>query len=400
MALYVCPSCRTALPANARFCNGCGIPLPARSAVERTAQYTAGSYPAAPPAAAAAGPQWQAPAVAAEVTTSARRPVALLALLVLLLLGGAGTGAALLLRNRGNLVVAGAAPGEPPGPGVVQAVSPQIPASPGVVAAQPGTPPPPGSPVTAGSRRPDGMAPSVVMAPGTRVPSSPSVTQAPTVETPETAPLTAQTPAPTQPVAPVIGAPSPAPAAPPDNADFDRYIRWLQYVDNERHALRAQGETWIFQMLPRMLTADLADILGDENVIDEQAALARRQQQQRAEVSRILAAMQVFRNNILRTKPPVPPDCRALDTYYMAAMDEEVRQTARALDAFGRSDIGSLRQILSAGGGVSRIDTNLGMANRELERAFRGRGLNPIFSIPTGSNSSLLGGLVGSLGPR
>jgi len=73
-------------------------------------------------------------------------------------------------------------------------------------------------------------------------------------------------------------------------------------------------------------------------------------------------------------------------------VDQESQATAR-LDALGRRDIGTIKQI--GGSGVGLIDRNLGLANRALERVYRGRGLNQQFEIQTGGNSSMLGGMVG-----
>jgi hypothetical protein len=196
--------------------------------------------------------------------------------------------------------------------------------------------------------------------------------------------------------APVMGANPPPPV--PDNSDFDRYIRWLQFVENERKGLRAQGETEIFNMLPSLLGGDLAAILGDPDNVNEEESFARMQQNQVNKVNQIARAMQLFAQNIRRTKPPVPADCKALDAYYMSAMDEEARQTVVSLDAFARKDVGKLKQVMRQG--VGGIDTQLGLANKELEKAYRGRGLNQLFTISTGGTSSVLGGLVGSLGSR
>jgi hypothetical protein len=60
---------------------------------------------------------------------------------------------------------------------------------------------------------------------------------------------------------------------------------------------------------------------------------------------------------------------------------------------FARKDIGRIKQLGRAG--VSNIDMNLGMANRELERVYHQRGLNQQFRIETGGNSSMLGGMTG-----
>ena len=46
---------------------------------------------------------------------------------------------------------------------------------------------------------------------------------------------------------------------------------------------------------------------------------------------------------------------------------------------------------------VRNIDRNLGMANKQLEKVYQGRGLNQLFTIETGQKSSMLGGMLGNL---
>ena len=424
MAAIACPRCRTALPAGSMFCNACGTPLnPAvppggtprqpPQAYPNQAYPTQGYPPQAYPNQAAGNvtQAWPAPnqpyagavppgytptgQYAAVPEAPAKKPVALLIALLLLLTVGVGGASVYFIRRQANPLTSGATGQVPSSPGVSQGVAPGMPASPNIASGEPTPPPGPSSPVTAGVKPPDGMAPSILMSPGSRAPSSPSVVQSPGVSIPE-APSITQGMAPQAPDGPSMAAAPTAPPA-PDNSDLDRYIRWLQYVERERADLRAQGETQIFSMIPDLLGGNVAAIFGDDpDVATEQQRMAQMQQSQINKVNQIVRAMQLFAQNIRKTKPPVPTDCKALDTFYMGAMDEEARQTVVTLDAFSKHDIGRLRQVMRTG--VGGIDAKLGSANLELQRVFKGRGLNQVFTIETGRSSSVFGGLVGSLG--
>ncbi len=440
-----CSRCRAALPAGSLFCNACGSPVqptgqtqamppqpPPQNRTQQfagppqtqqyqsplhaqTQQFSAPPYPpqAAPgqpmagdpyrtqqvpqqPYAAAGYPQAAYPPAEASPK---RRPVLLLsALLVLLLAGLGGAGVLMLRRNQNPLVGAAPAP-LPAGPGVTQTASADLPQGPGVTATQ-SAPLAPGAPVTGTVKKPDNEVPSIMMAPGSRVPQGGSVT---TVQTPSipTAPSVLQAPGqPARPTLPVTGvapsAPSaPAAPAPRDNGDFDRYIQWLRFVEQERSALRAQGETESFRIIEQFYGV----MLGFSDPAADDIALQRQfDQNLRNSLNRALTAVQVFRTNIMRTKPPVPSDCKSLDNYYMAAVDEESRQTAALMQSLAGRDMGAIRSISKVG--VGRIDQNLGMANKQLAKAYEGRGLNQQFTIETGGNSSMLGGLIGLGGMR
>jgi len=132
--------------------------------------------------------------------------------------------------------------------------------------------------------------------------------------------------------------------------------------------------------------------LSDPDANDAQEQ-QRFQQGLRNQLNRAVADVRLFRANIIRSKPPVPPDCKVVDSYYMRAVDREGQQTAIVLDALARGDAGTIQRVGSSG--VGSIDQDLGNANLALERAFRGRGLDPQFRIETGKSSSMLGSLMG-----
>lgn len=328
----------------------------------------------------------------------AKKPIALLAVVLLLVAGGVVAGSLFLFQKSRTAVTGGQVAAVPQAPGLQQAPTQSLPQGPGVVTA-PGQPQVPGQPVTSAPQRPkeDGMAPNVLMAPGSKTPTAPSVTQATSVQTPSAPPVMAAPNQAPKPAAPVTGAtpvqPRPQVPAQPqvvDNSDFDRYLRWLQFVEQERSGLRAQGETESFRMIEGFYQAALG--LADPDTND---AVLQQQFNQNIQVTlnRTIAAIRLFRQNILRTKPPVPTDCKALDQYYMAAMEQEGIVTANLIEALARKDIGRIKML--AKGGTGSIDRNLGMANLRLEQVYRSRGLNQQFRIETGGNASMLGGMMG-----
>jgi hypothetical protein len=332
--------------------------------------------------------------------------VVLLAALVLLLLLGVGAAALAVLRGRqeGGSSVAGAK-GVPEikGSGVQVSANPQAPAGPGAVSAA--TPPPIiGAPVTGNARPGSDTAPSMIMAPGAAAPARPSVISGPSrLPTPGPSPIesiaqprppgpspVASVPQPRAPGAPMVQNPSPTPPAPPDNRDFDQYLRWLQRVENFRAALRAQGETQSFSLINDFYSTMM--MLSDPTADD-----GRVQAQFNANLNNKLRAVvndiRLTWRNINRTKPPVPLDCSVVDQFYMHAVVAEGEATTALLEALAQKDIGRIKAIGRMTTG--QIDRDLGQANRALKKAFEGRGLNQIYEIETGKGSSMLGGLLG-----
>lgn len=403
-----CPNCRAALPPNSRFCNACGAAIGAGGNPPTVSMPPQGSYQQQPTMMPGANqtrgyapqpPQQYVPPVGAS---EPRKPVALLAAAIALIVLLIGLGAFALTRGSRNPVVAGTTPAPSNGPGVQMAQgSPGAPPTPGVVAQRGGPPPDPGKPVVAAPTKPDdGMAPPVTMAPGSARPSAPGVVTTPSAPPVPAGPNPIAVPSRPAPPAPnpiaqpprQAAAPPPAPA-PPDNRDFDRYLQWLQFVENERAGLRARGETQSFRVIGQFYQAMFGLADPDANDAQIQQQFDRTLQ---GELRDCLTATRLFANNITRTKPPVPADCRALDSYYMAAVRQEAQTTVLLMDALAHKDIGRIKQVGSAG--VGSIDQNLGMANRQLEQVYRQRGLNQQFVIKTGGNSSMLGGMIGLSG--
>jgi hypothetical protein len=399
----MCPQCRMALPQGSRFCNHCGAVLGGQPGAERT-QAMPQQPPYDPsqrtqqlhqqPYNPAAGQPYNpaaGAAYAAPVATGGGRPWWILAILLLVVAGAVTTGVVALARRGQPSVVAGQQPQAPIGPGVAQNTNPGMPAAPGVTQNPVGQPPPPGSPVTGAPKNPDSdMAPGITMGPGSGTPTAPSVVAGRQVPLP---PGPAVTGAPTSappPAAPVVSGQPQAPPAPRDNSDFDRYLRWMQYVENERRNLRSVGETQAFSLMEGYLNTllSLSDPDANETITAQQM-----EQRTAAMFQRTLAAIQAFQQNIVRTRPPVPSDCRTLDNLYLAAAQREGQATAQLVAAMSRRDIGTIKTIGRQA--VGDINSKLGQANLELERVYKGRGLNQLFKIDAGGGSSMLDGISG-----
>jgi hypothetical protein len=171
-----------------------------------------------------------------------------------------------------------------------------------------------------------------------------------------------------------------------DTADFDRYLRWLQFVEHERSRMRAQGETQTFSVM-----STFSDTIVRGQSPRAASAARRAEQGLQGRVAQAARAVGLFRQNIVRTKPPVTSDCKPLDAYYTRAVMLEAETTAALLGAVARRDLGRMRTL--ARSGAAEIDRNLGMANKCLENVLRERGLAQQFRIQSGSSSSLLGGV-------
>jgi len=355
-------------------------PAPAYDPAQRTQQFAGQPYN---PAAAHAAQPVPAP-------VSGGKPWWLLAVLLLVVAGGVTFGVVAMAKNRQPSLVAGATPQAPIGPGVAQNPQPGMPQAPGVTQNPAGIPPPPGAPVTGGKTGNPDMAPGITMGPGTGSPGSPSVTMAPTVPLPPgPSPVMAPQPAPT-PAPSVAQGQQPAPPQPRDNSDLDRYLRWMQYVENERRGLRSIGETQSFALMEGYLNTllSLADPDANETVA------AQQMEQRMANMFRqTLVAINQFQQNIQRTRPPVPSDCKALDNLYLSASLREAQATAQLVQAMSRRDIGTIKTIGRSA--VADINSKLGQANLELERVYKGRGLNQLFKIDAGGGSSMLDGISG-----
>jgi hypothetical protein len=393
----VCSYCRTAVQPGSRFCNACGTPLAAgaQPAQQPTQQWQQAPQPTQ---------QWQDPHAGAAQQTVAwdpsqvngqfaaaavpgKKPWLILALLLALVAGAVGVAAVAITRAGKPLTAQNHTP-VPAGSGVVQTVNPGMPQGPGLVTSQSGVPSS-GNPVTANTKGKDDMAPSVMMSQGGN-PNAPSVTAAQQPRIPSAPSVTGATPRVSQPGTPMTAQPQ-APA-PPDNADFDRYLKWLRFVENERAGLRAQGETVAFQQIEGYLNAMIT--MSDPDPSADRA-IENFQAQNTQMLNTTVRAINAFRANVIQSRRNllVPADCKALDQYYMAALDKEIETTATLMSAMANRNIGQIRSIGTRG--VGSIDMNLGMANKELKKAYEGRGLNQLFTIETGGTSSMLGGLTG-----
>jgi hypothetical protein len=391
-----CARCGGALPRGSRFCNGCGAQVvagaaaPSPRSVPPAPAHSRTPHPRPQPqphaAAYAPGAADAANAAGAGEVGPSRRPMMLLIAAILLLTAGVTAAGIFLVPGARATVLGAVAPQLAASPALQEALPGDLPAAPSLLTGDsPGLPP--SSPVTQGASRPDEEIPSLIMAPGSRVPTA----GAP-VTAQERAPLPAgPNPiagmSPPLPVGPGVHGSQPPPP-PVDNQDLDRYVRWLQYVEQERANLRAQAETESF----RLFGSFYDSIIGLSDPFANEAGAEQQIQQglQQAFV-RTADAIQKFRQNIVRSKPPVPHDCQAVDRFYMRAMDVEGQQTLALFNALGNRDIGQVRAIGSSS--VAEIDQNLTRADQELQKVFHGRRLNPQFKIQTGP--SMLSGMIG-----
>ena len=187
----------------------------------------------------------------------------------------------------------------------------------------------------------------------------------------------------------------PAPQAPRDNSDLERYLAWLRFVENAREELRTEGAAQGSEMMVGAL-----QYLYGGMATDEGDQLQRMQQGLVMKTRETVIAMRRFAANIERSKPAVPLDCRDLDQTYLSALRAEIELTpvltqtiGSALSGNAANSMGQLTRIMAR---AKQIDRVLGDANRKLQTVFRGRGLESRFEIESkSSNSSLLGGAGG-----
>jgi hypothetical protein len=338
----------------------------------------------------------------------AKKPVALLAAILALVAGSVVAGSLFLFQKSRTAVTAGQVAAVPQAPGLQQAPTQQLPQGPGVVTA-PSTPQAPGQPVTSAPQTPkgDGLAPNVMMAPGSQAPTAPSVTQAPSVQTP-TAPSVVGAPVqPAAPSAPVTGArPTPQPrapapvAAPVDNRAFDRYIQWLQFVEDKRQEFRnvAAGD------LPNFVSKIYDIGINSENPERDLEIMVTQYNRN------ILVATRMFQNSLRASRVQwrlvVPPDCEVLDRNYMEAVALEAESTGMIMQSLGEAmRMKNIGMAKTTGERFKRmVYPKLKLANRELDRVYRARNYDPDANIHIddkplmGDSNNSLGGMGGMLG--
>lgn len=408
-----CPICRAKLPAGSRFCNACGASIGGSAPQgDRTLSYPAPPQPppaAAPPSGYTApgyNPSGSAP-YSPPVPTPRKKPVALLAALITVVLVGVGGATVALVKGRQSAVTAGLNGSGLPGNPVTEVASGALPPGPGVTNAATPTPAP-GKPVTASPNLPkpkpgDDMAPGLTFGGGTTNTGS-SVTAVPNIATPTAPPLT-MTPNATPPrgqrvdAAPNRPAPrgnpvtaAPQPQAPNNDAVFDRYLKWLEFVEGERQKMSAIQANMQQAQIKEFY--DMIFAMSDPNAgpeVDQRAM--RMPQQKMAEFAEVQRRVGIFWQNILRTKPPVPEDCKFLDGFYTEAARQCIIAAQEMQVALPRMDMGSIK---SAGARMNVVNANLKRANQELEKVRDVRRLPFTWSInQEGGGGGGMGGLGG-----
>lgn len=428
-----CANCRAALAPGSRFCNACGaaVAAPPAPGMERTAQFprppAAGQPPAGMPPSgmpprpgmppppgmpsqAGMAPTYQVPSQTPYPGTPeampAKKPVALLAAVLALVATGVVAGSLFLMKKSNTAVTAGQVAAVPEAPGLQQAPTQALPQGPGVVTA-PSRPQVPGQPVTSAPQRPkeDGMAPNVMMAPGSQAPTAPSVTQAPSVQAPTAPAVTAAPPQPQTPAAPVTRAPSVRPAAPApapvvDNRQFDRYIQWLQFVEDKRQEFRnvAAGD------LPNFVSRIYDIGINSENPERDLEIMVNQYNRN------ILVSTRMFQNSLRKSRVDwrltVPPDCQELDRNYMEAVTLEAESTGMIMQSLGEAmRLKNIGMAKTTGERFKRmVYPRLKAANRELDRVYKARGYDPDANIHIddkplmGDSNNSLGGMGSMLG--
>lgn len=337
-----------------------------------------------------------------------KKPFALLVAMVAVVAGSVVAGSLLLVKKSRTAVTAGQVAAVPDAPGLQQAPSQALPQGPGVVTA-PSQPQAPGQPVTSAPQVPkgDGMAPNVMMAPGSQAPTAPSVTQAPSVQAPTAPSVTAAPAQPQTPAAPVTRAPAqqprpaaPAPAPVVDNRQFDRYIQWLQFVEDKRQEFRnvAAGD------LPNFVSQIYSIGMNSENPERDLEIMVNQYNRN------ILVSTRMFQNSLRNSRVQwrltVPPDCVELDRNYMEAVTLEAESTGMIMQSLGEAmRMKNIGMAKTTGERFKRmIYPRLKVANRELDRVYRARNYDPDTNIHIddkplmGDSNNNLGGMGSMLG--
>jgi hypothetical protein len=98
-------------------------------------------------------------------------------------------------------------------------------------------------------------------------------------------------------------------------------------------------------------------------------------QQAQASLQQAVTARRQFQDGIKRRKPPVPADCRTLDSFYVTAIDLEARIASDLLDAVTQHNTRRAEYFSTTAAG--RVTLQLDNASQELRKVFRKRSLHP-----------------------
>lgn len=405
-----CPNCRAALPPGSRFCNRCGVTMapPQAAPQERTQAYNPGQvgqrtqYGQPRPYAQTGQYGQPAPGYAPPPLPEApaRKPVWLLALILALVAGGVTAGTLFLVKGRQQSVVSNETPLIPSGDGAVQSSRPGEPGSGGPVqSGRPGRPGPGGAPVTSAPGKPGSdMAPSIMMGEGGKPGGAPSVVQAPTGPATPAMPVQsapAQTPKPSAPIQsaprqrapsspPVVSAP---PQLPPTANAIDRYLAWLQYAEAQRAKLSEQANMMQAQEYAAFMDLLFKQASGDVSAEDDRRLMQLPQEQLR-KFYQIAEVQATYWQSWLRSKPPVPEDCRYLDKYYTDAGLIAMDTAAQLKLALARNNLGAVQTAARRQG---LIDQNLRKAQQELAKVRDVRRLPIHWDIQVGGGGGISG---------
>jgi hypothetical protein len=172
----------------------------------------------------------------------------------------------------------------------------------------------------------------------------------------------------------------PTASAQAQQTDPDRYMEWLRSVEDQRRRLREKLETEGLETEP-----------GAESTTPVPGVPSPAQERK---LRRLLEQARTFQHNTLGIKPTVPNDCRALDTSYVAALEEESRLTIELLESRIREDAARVQSITRSG--TRRVDMNVDTAAMELQKVYRQRGRLQQVRVESSRDGSLLGALTDS----
>jgi hypothetical protein len=174
-------------------------------------------------------------------------------------------------------------------------------------------------------------------------------------------------------------APAAVMPAVPLRSDLDRYIRWLRFAENERARVRVRNQSI-------RASLDALPALVDP-------AEREREQKKVQDVARgALTAVRILPQALLRTRPPVPPECTTLNSRYTAALEQEATLAAAALESVAENDpqrIANLRRT-----GAASVVVGLRSANVELEKLYRSQKAPQPFQVQSGMSASMATDLI------
>jgi hypothetical protein len=214
----------------------------------------------------------------------------------------------------------------------------------------------------------------------------PSVTRAPPPT--NSGPPVTSTPSPTPSGPPVVTNPRPSPAVQPQQPldDISAYLRRLRVVEERRRLLEAQ----LITIVTNTTFAQALQSMTGMNEGDEQAQFPRQAVMQFAAIAREYDNLAVGFQRFTR---PVPVSCALLHANYGRALSQMPGIVRTLQGAIVRRDMGTAMLVQQFANGT--VDRNFAVADGELARLTRERGMSKPFDLGSGTG----GGLMSPFGP-